>query len=638
MPPLRNPIRELPDLLISQIAAGEVVERPACVVRELLDNAIDAGATQIDVRLAAGGVRRIIVEDDGCGIPQEELPLAFRRHATSKIASLSDLESVGTLGFRGEALAAVSSIAQCLITSRAVGQSMAYVLDAATGVLQPAARAQGTTIDVQELFFSTPARRKFLKSTATELAHCIESLRRHALAHPEVGFALWHDGKLVEQFPRLGEGTHADLPAFEERIAHVLGAEFVEQSVWIDPPANAVPGVRVWGRAGLEDAGRARSDRQYCYVNGRYVRDRVIAHALRSAYQDVLHEQRKPVHTLYVEIDPQRVDFNVHPTKIEVRFREGQAVYGAVRHAVEDALRCAHPTARAATVVAMHRGLDTPLPPNSAPAQPTPPSAPMQRRVVYDTQQHFDAVGIAHGVEALQKLWSPAPSPAAVGSPQQSDSGQSDMGEQPSTTQPLGFALAQLHGVYILAQNTLGLVIVDMHAAHERIVYEQLKQQWGALRVDGTQTDACPRLPVQRLLIPASFAASPIELATAQTHEHTLSALGMEVGQISARSLAIRAVPSALAQGDVVALARDVLADLAEFDASTALERGHQRLLATMACHGAVRAHRNLGIDEMNALLRTMEQTDRAHVCNHGRPTWKQLTMQDLDAMLLRGR
>src|SRR5512133_3618886 len=344
IPAPRRAIRELPQELISQIAAGEVVERPASVVRELVDNALDAGAGQVTVRLLAGGVRLISVEDDGSGIAREELALALRRHATSKIGSLADLEAVSTMGFRGEAPAAIASVAELTLLSRPAGQTSAFALHAGSGELRPAARATGTTVEVKELFFSTPARRKFLKTDATELAHCLEAVRRHALARPDVGFAIWHEGKLVEQWRRC-ESRGLALAALEQRLADVLGAEFVARSVWVDFESSTGPGrsdntpsIRVWGRAGIPDAARARADQQFAYVNGRFVRDKVLSHAARSAYDDVLHGQRQPVFALYVEIDPTRVDVNVHPTKIEVRFRDSREVHQAVRHALEDAL------------------------------------------------------------------------------------------------------------------------------------------------------------------------------------------------------------------------------------------------------------------------------------------------------------
>jgi DNA mismatch repair protein MutL len=641
--PPRRPIRELPDELISQIAAGEVVERPASVVRELVDNALDAGASQVTVRLLAGGVRLIAVEDDGAGILREELPIALKRHATSKISNLSDLESVGTMGFRGEALAAINSIADCALLSRAAGQNNAYRLDGRSGELQPVARSTGTTVEVKELFFSTPARRKFLKTDATELAHCVEAVRRHALARPDVGFAIWHEGKLVTQWRRCDGDT-----ALEQRLADVLDADFVERSVLVNyrtSPSRpeSTPAVRVWGRAGIPDAARSRGDQQFCYVNGRFVRDKVLSHAARSAYEDVLHGQRQPVYALYIEIDPTRVDVNVHPTKIEVRFRDSREVHQAVRHAVEDALaapRAGHVAASAGAVVQFD---------GSAAAEPSAqastlavsasnqPAAPM-----YSAQYaiHLEAT-TGHRVNDLGALW-PAELPAqsapalTMTAAAASSSAAPAVGPEPAGDWPMGRALAQLQGIYILAENAQGLMIVDMHAAHERIVYERLKQQ---LMGDGTGGgDARPALASQPLLIPVTFAATPQEVATAEAHTESLRTLGLEITPFSAKTLAVRAVPSTLTQGDAVELARSVLAELGQHDASTVIQRAQNELLATMACHGAVRANRRLTLEEMNALLRQMEATERSDQCNHGRPTWRQLSLRDLDALFLRGR
>ncbi|MEN9538213.1 MAG: hypothetical protein RLZZ126_448 [Pseudomonadota bacterium] len=609
----RTPIRELPDTLISQIAAGEVIERPASVVRELLDNALDAGARQVTLRLSAGGVRLISVEDDGSGIPKDELPLAFKRHATSKIASLQDLESVGTMGFRGEALASINSVADCAVVSRSDGADQAWRLDGQSGELSPAARAQGTTVEVKELFFSTPARRKFLKTDATELGHCVEAVRRHALARPEVGFAIWHDGKLLEQWrPAAG-----DLP---RRIADVLGADWLQQSVAVEfestPPYG--PPVRVWGRAGVPDAARARADVQYAYVNGRYVRDKVVNHGVKSAYDDVLHGQRQPVYVLFVGIDPARVDVNVHPTKIEVRFRDSRDVHQALHHAVESAL--AKPRAG-----------------STAPGQAAP-YFEEKIRTFSDNPSTQSAISFVatgfrpqsehigqHRVEDVGALWqraAPSAEPLAAA-----------VAAAPAPLEmPLGRALAQLQGIYILAENTQGLVVVDMHAAHERIMYERLKTQLEA---------AGKRITSQPLLIPATFAATPLEHATAEAHHDTLQQLGLEIGAFSAITLAVRAVPTSLAQGNATELARSVLAELAEIgdhDASRVIERAQNELLATMACHGAVRANRKLTLPEMDALLRQMEATERSDQCNHGRPTWRQVSLKELDALFLRGR
>ncbi len=598
MPPTpRRPIRELPDELISQIAAGEVVERPASVVRELLDNALDAGATQITLRLSAGGVRLISVEDDGAGIAPDEMATALKRHATSKIASLAELEAVGTMGFRGEALAAINSIAEVALLSRAGGQSNAYSLDGRTGELKPVARAQGTTVEVKELFYSVPARRKFLKTDATELAHCIEAVRRHALARPDVGFAIWHDGKLIEQWR-----AHPGDAGRAQRLGDVLGEDFLADSVAVDHRAGPL---HITGRAGLPGAARSRADQQFAYVNGRFVRDKVIVHAARAAYEDVLHGQRQPVYVLHVAIDPARVDVNVHPTKIEVRFRDGREVHQAVRHAVENALAAP----RAALAGQLESVADT-ASPAFKPFEP--PALTRQAQAAIK----FAEPGHPLGVEELRTLWQATP--AAVEAAPETETAQD---------WPLGRAIAQLHGVYILAENHAGLVLVDMHAAHERIVYERLK---------GQLDDA--RITSQPLLIPATFAATPHEVATAESAAAVLQRLGLEITPFSPKTLAVRAVPTSLAAGDAVDLARSVLAELSQHEAGTVIERAQHELLATMACHGAVRANRRLTHEEMNALLRQMEATERSDQCNHGRPTWRQLSMKELDALFLRGR
>jgi DNA mismatch repair protein MutL len=661
--PPRRPIRELPDELISQIAAGEVVERPASVVRELLDNALDAGATQVNVRLLAGGVRLISVEDDGCGILPDELPIALKRHATSKISSLADLESVGTMGFRGEALAAINSIADCAIYSRAGSHNHAYCLEGQTGELKPVARSTGTTVEVKELFFSTPARRKFLKTDATELAHCVEAVRRHALARPDVGFAIWHEGKSVEQWRRCG--NFGSLPALEQRLADVLGSDFVERSVWVDFSSSTTPGrpdyapvVKVWGRAGTPDAARARADQQFCYVNGRFVRDKVVTHAARSAYEDVLHGQRQPVYALYIEIDPTRVDVNVHPTKIEVRFRDSRDVHQAVRHAVENALAAP----RAGQDLAMSAALTAQATQRSGGPLAGSPEPAFESHItnkppaLYPSAQaamHFEAT-VGHRVSDLGALWQATSSLTAAPSQQAGidtesmettpASGTCATPTLPEGDWPLGRALAQLQGVYILAENAKGLVIVDMHAAHERIVYERLKAQWAAntsTDVNGEvkgDTATLPHLRSQPLLIPATFAATALEVATTEAHAAALQVLGLDITPFSSKTLAVRAVPTHLIQGDAVELARSVLAELSQHEANTVIQRAHNQLLGTMACHGAVRANRRLTLEEMNALLRQMEATERSDQCNHGRPTWRQISMRELDTLFMRGR
>ena len=653
--PPRRPILDLPDELISQIAAGEVVERPASVVRELVDNALDAGASQITVRLLAGGVRLILVEDDGDGIPRQELPVALRRHATSKIASLQDLEAVGTMGFRGEALAAINSIADMSLLSRSADAEHGWQLDGRTGEIKPAARQKGTTAEVRELFYATPARRKFLKTDATELAHCVEAVRRHALVRPDVGFAIWHEGRLVEQWRACVQGVV--LTAHEQRLADVLGQEFVAQSVAVNYESTArradgSAALRVWGRAGIPDAARSRADQQFAYVNGRFVRDKVISHAARSAYEDVLHGHRQPVYALYIEMDPARVDVNVHPTKIEVRFRDSREVHQAVRHGTENAL--AKPRSSLAQAVdaagAARQASESSNQPKTTFLASNRPLAPVLWAQPAINFIANDARSQNHRASDFEAMW-PAPYPAATNYDSvaafETQNGLSGQSKNPSTEAstasqtielppgnwPLGKAIAQLQGIYVLAENEQGLIIVDMHAAHERIVYERLKNQMHAA---GETADA--RIASQPLLIPATFAASPQEVATAEASIDVLARLGMEITPFSPKTLAVRAVPTSLLHGDAVELARSVLAELALHDAGTVIERARNELLSTMACHGAVRANRKLTIEEMNALLRQMEATERSDQCNHGRPTWRQLSIKELDALFMRGR
>jgi DNA mismatch repair protein MutL len=640
-------IRELPDELISQIAAGEVVERPASVVRELVDNALDAGATQITLRLLAGGVRLISVEDNGLGIPANELPVALKRHATSKITSLTELESVGTMGFRGEALAAIQSVSELSVLSRTAAQDSAMLLDGRSGELQPAARAQGTTVEVKELFYSTPARRKFLKTDNTELAHCVEAVRRHALTRPEVGFAIWHEGKLVEQWRAQTIDAASDEDrntqyqrSLDRRLADVLGDDFLDNSVAVHYQSG---NVTVVGRAGIPDASRSRADHQFAYVNGRYVRDKVITHAARSAYEDVLHGHRQPIYALYVEIEPTRVDVNVHPTKIEVRFRDGREVHQAVRHAVENALAVPRANMLMASALQNHElpmtgtfgsgGAASGTSTLGATASPAWPNANWQQATMPLAGTRVADVGALwqstprSGLPAEEHPTQSFATDAVFNALSANHTSAPSLQDAAPETWPLGKAIAQLHGVYILAENTQGLVLVDMHAAHERIVYEQLK----------TQIDT-QRISSQPLLIPATFPAIAQEVATAEACADALQELGLEISTLSSKTLAVRAVPSTLAQGDAVALARSVLAELSQHDASTVVQRARNELLATMACHGAVRANRKLTIDEMNGLLRQMEVTERSDQCNHGRPTWRQLSMRELDALFLRGR
>ncbi len=582
--PVAAPIRPLDDLLISQIAAGEVVERPASVVKELLENSLDAGATRIDVRLDAGGIKRVVVTDDGVGIPRTDLALALARHATSKISTLADLEGVESLGFRGEALASIASVADVIIVSREAGAESGWSITS-SGELEPAAGVTGTRVEVSDLFHKTPARRKFLRAEATELAHCMTQVERLAAAHPEVAFTLAHQGRTLLALP--AEGAR-------ERAFRLMPDEFPAAQREVDVEA---PGIRLHGWVGQPTASRARTDGQYFFVNGRYVRDRVLAHAVRAAYADVLHGASQPMYCLHLTIDPRRVDVNVHPTKIEVRFRDSSAVHQLVLHAVQAALADSVRVAQ---------------------AQPaTPPT---------DTAGHYPPhlqtrLGVEQSVASYLALLAERPPmggvlPTAVRA-----------ATEAGAEMPLGVAIAQLAGIYILAQNDRGLVIVDMHAAHERIVYEKLKQQLDARSI-----------PQQRLLIPQVFSASPLDLATAGEEATVLYELGMDLAPVSPTQLALRALPALLAQADGAALARDLLRDLREFGGSRVLTEHRNELLSTLACHGAVRANRRLTHDEMNALLREMEATERADQCNHGRPTWVQLSVADLDRLFLRGR
>lgn len=599
-------IRQLPDQLISQIAAGEVIERPSAVVKELLENALDAGATQLTIRLEAGGVKRIAIADNGCGIAPEQMPLALARHATSKIASLHDLENVTTLGFRGEALASIASVAQLTLTSRTAEAAHAWQVQGHDPhTPSPASGAQGTTIDVQDLYFNTPARRKFLKSEQTEYGHCAEVVRRIALARPDVRFTVTHNGKTTE---------HWQESALEQRSAQILGDEFGAARL---PLEEAAGPLRLQGFVGLPTAARARADSQYFYVNGRFVRDKLLTHAVRAAYQDVLHGDRFPSYVLQLDLDPALVDVNVHPSKIEVRFRDSRAVHQFVFHAVSRALARTSATAQG----------DVPAP---APGLSAAPSAalpwlkmPMRQASLGLAQERatYGAM-FADSLRADTAPTSPAGSPQGLFAATPAASLPSD-----DEAFPLGFALAQVHGIYVLAQNRAGLVLVDMHAAHERILYEQFKQ---ALESDAVH--------LQTLLIPVTFHADPVEVGTAEEHAETLFSLGFDVAVMSPTTLAVRAIPALLKNSDAQALARDVLRDLREFGGSRVLVERRNELLGTLACHTAVRANRQLTVPEMNALLRQMEATERSDQCNHGRPTWVQLALSDLDRLFLRGQ
>ena len=594
----------LPDLLISQIAAGEVVERPASVLKELLENALDAGSTAIQIQLEEGGVKLIRISDDGCGIEQQQLALALTRHATSKIASLDDLERVATLGFRGEALASVAAVARLTLTSRARDSAHAWRLIAETGAApQPAALASGTVVEMRDLYYNTPARRKFLKSEATEFAHCADAIKRIALAHPAVAFTVTHNGRASLHFGRSDART---------RAGAILGDEFLAQSRAIDTGLG--PGIRVFGHCALPAHSRARSDAQYCYVNGRFVRDKLLSHALREAYQDLLHGSRFPAYCVFLEIDPSSVDVNVHPAKTEVRFRDSRAVHQFVFHAVQRTLAASQ--ARSALDSPAANAGETAF--AAAPAErPSFASASRPAFGNWVPRQQQSLTASEPATAAYLAFAGAAQSPPADALPPSA----------PGDAAPLGYALAQLHGIYVLAQNAQGLIVVDMHAAHERIVYEKLKAALDTRQV-----------ATQALLIPAVFSADALDVAAAEEHAPTLAELGFDVAPMGPAQLAVRAVPALLQAADPAALARALLGELREHGSTQLMTARRNELLATMACHGAVRARRQLSIPEMNALLRQMEETERADQCNHGRPTWTQVSLADLDRLFLRGR
>ena len=597
-------IRPLPDLLINQIAAGEVVERPAAALKELLENALDAGATQIDIDLVGGGIRRIRVADNGAGIERDDLKLAVARHATSKLSTVDELAAIATLGFRGEALASIAAVSRFALASRAAGRPHAWRVEVdggAVGAIAPAALADGTAVTVEELYFNTPARRKFLRTEATEWGHCDDAFRRIALAHPDVGFTLQHNGRVVHRL--LPHGRRA-------RVAALLGEAFVDGAATVDVEAGplALEGFAVRPAYATHFAG------QYAFVNRRFVRDRVLAHALREAYRDLLHHDRQPAYALWLALDPRHVDVNVHPQKSEVRFRDSGAVHQFVQHAVVRALAATgaeQPAVSAAERLGAVAARVPPLAPEGRTAESGRAARPLA-----PPHQNAIALGAAEPAAFYARLFG-AREPSAA-----------DVADLPDTgdAHPLGFALAQLHGVYVLAQNRAGLVLVDMHAAHERIVYERLKSALAT------------RVPVQPLLVPTTFAASPLEVAVVDEHADALTDLGFAIAPLGPATLAVRGVPALLADADAATLAHAVLAEMAEFGGSEVLTAHRDELLSTMACHAAVRASRSLTVPEMNALLREMETTERAGHCNHGRPTWYQLTLTDLDRLFMRGR
>jgi DNA mismatch repair protein MutL len=571
----------LPELLVNQIAAGEVVERPASALKELMENSLDAGAQSVAVDLVEGGVRRLRVVDDGAGIERGDLPLAVARFATSKISTLEDLERAATLGFRGEALASIGAVARLAIVSRRADDRHAWRIACEAGAVsavEPAALAAGTTVDVEDLYFNTPARRKFLKSEATEFARCDEAFSRIALSRPQVAFSLSHNGRRTAHLPP---------EPLRERAARVIGEDFAPAAVEVRAEGTRV---RLTGLAAPPGFTRASRDAQYLFVNGRFVRDKVAAHAIREAYADVLHHDRHPAYILFLDVDPALVDVNVHPAKSEVRFRESSAMHQFVFHALARAL-------------AVKPGTD----PDFLPAG--------KSGSVPDFQQ--GAFEVAQPSSSYESFFA-----AAV-----VDERQIRNVMAPSQPPALGYALAQLHGVYILAQNIAGLVLVDMHAAHERIVYEGLKEALDAAA-----------LPSQPLLVPIPMTATAEEAEQAGQGRPELESLGFDVAASGPRELVIRAVPALLADLDAPGLLRSVLGEMREFGASRVLVERRNELLSTMACHAAVRANRSLTVPEMNALLRQMERTERAGSCNHGRPTWVQFGMGDLDRLFMRGR
>lgn len=617
-------IKELSDQLVSQIAAGEVIERPASVLKELVENAIDADATRIEVRLEAGGIKRLTVTDNGRGIPKDELPLALKRHATSKIRDLNELEHVLSLGFRGEALASIASVSALTVTSRTAQESCAYSIH--EGEVGVAAGTQGTKVDVEDLFFKTPARRKFLKSEATEAAHCKMALERIAIAHPTIEFRLVNNAKPVLVLP---------VEQSRSRVNRILPDEFsrAQREVYAETAS-----ARVYGWVGLPTAGRARTDAQYCYVNGRFVRDKLLAHAVKSAYADVLHNQLQPMYCLFVDIDPVKVDVNVHPTKSELRFRDSQWVHQFVMHAVQNALAPALAGLSETTEegqnqelqnqgvsttsmlsrsqVASHKEARVPaFQLRESASSQYEPSQLNRYLDFYQTRSETSSRGhtVPDTVQAIREGLS-----------------QKTPFDQQTLSYPLGRALGQIGGVFIIAENDHGMVVVDMHAAHERIVYEKLKEQV-----------ELQKMAVQQLLIPLVFQADAEEMATFEDNQSLLLSLGIELEAASPTHLRLRAVPAVLA-GDIEktgeTLICELLADIKRFGGSTLVEEKRNEILATMACHGAVRAHRYLSVEEMNALLRQMEKTDRIDQCNHGRPTWVQVNMTELDKLFMRGK
>jgi DNA mismatch repair protein MutL len=599
-------IRRLPPQLINQIAAGEVVERPASVVKELLENSLDAGATRIDVEVEQGGVKLIRVHDNGGGIHKDDLALALASHATSKIASLTDLERVTSLGFRGEALSSIAAVSRLVLISRAAGQEQGWKL-AGEGLevrsSLPAAQPVGTTVEVRDLFYNIPARRKFLRSERTEFGHLEDTVRRIALSRFEVEINLHHNRRPAALLPPAGNRAEQ-----EWRLGELCGRVFVEQAVCLEREAA---GLRLWGWVGLPTFSRSQTDLQYFFVNNRMVRDKLATHAVRQAYQDVLYHGRQPAFVLYLELDPALVDVNAHPTKQEVRFREARLIHDFLVSSLQQALAQVRPGKPVGPATAAGGSpppvVDSQSPPVRSSALPAfMPAPPAQRTLTLPVKEQL---------AAYARLYPEPSAPVPAGEP--------GNGETP----PLGYAIAQLHGIYILAENAAGLVLVDMHAAHERITYERLKAdlEQGNIRS-------------QALLIPVTVAVSPREVCLVEENADLFAELGLEAAPLGPETVVVRRLPIALAGADVAQLVRDVLADLVTYGSSNRLRETLQETLATLACHGSVRANRKLTLVEMDALLRDMERTERSGQCNHGRPTWVQLKLDELDKLFLRGR
>ncbi|GAB6043923.1 DNA mismatch repair endonuclease MutL [Endothiovibrio diazotrophicus] len=609
------PIRRLPPQLVNQIAAGEVVERPASVIKELLENALDAGASKIEIEVEKGGIGRIRIRDDGKGIPKEELPLALSRHATSKIASLDDLEAVASLGFRGEALPAIASVSRFCVTSRTPDEEGGWKLCGDGRELEsepaPAPHPPGTTVEMRDLFFNTPARRKFLRSEKTEFGHLEAVVRKIALSRFPVEFLLRHNGRNVFHLR-----AAMDEAARLKRVEGLLGGEFVANALAME---FAAMGLRLWGWIGRPTFSRGQPNLQYFFLNGRMVRDKLVTHALRQAYQDVLYHGRHPAYALFLEMDPKLVDVNAHPAKAEVRFRDSHLIHDFLSRSVKRALAEDRPETDGGEGPALTPSAPAPAPATSAaPFSRTASSSgggfPYQQRGLGLSSRPRHGVAEEMGAyAALHPRNEPAPPPESA----------VEEGEAP----PLGFALGQLHGIYVLAESTEGMVVVDMHAAHERITYERLKRA-----IDGEGVRAQP------LLVPVTVNVSPREAAAAEEHEAMFRELGIEVSALGPDSLAVRSVPAILGEADAAQLVRDVLADLVAVGTSSRVEEARNAVLATAACHGSVRANRRLTIPEMNALLRDIERTERSGQCNHGRPTWTRLTLDELDKLFMRGQ